>query len=159
KFTVPVGPGDSATVHALVRAPRYPGRYQIEWDLVQEGRLWFSTEQGAPDSTMSMATVSGPAASGPPPPTLPRPGQAVRPGRFVLWRAAARMVAAHPLTGVGPDNFRLLYGGYAGLVGADPRTHTNNMYLEVLVGGGIVAFAAFAWLLYEAGWLIVRGPA
>ena len=38
---------------------------------------------------------------------LPIPHSAARPGRFVLWRAAARMFAAQPLLGVGPDNFRL----------------------------------------------------
>jgi O-antigen ligase len=60
------------------------------------------------------------------------------------------MVATHPLVGVGPDNFRLAYGSYAGVAAADPRTHSNNMYLEVLAGGGLLAFAAFAWLLWRA---------
>ena len=48
--------------------------------------------------------------------------------------------------GVGPDNFRLLYGAYAGLPGADARTHSNNMYLEMLAGGGLRGGAAFGWL-------------
>jgi O-antigen ligase len=52
--------------------------------------------------------------------------------------------------GVGPDNYRLLYGNYAGLVPADPRVHSNNMYLEVLAGGGLVGGLAFAWLLWRA---------
>ena len=73
--------------------------------------------------------------------TLPPPKLTVRPGRLVLWRAAMRMLAAHPLLGVGPDNFRLAYGAYAGLAGADPRTHSNNMYLEVLAGGGLLGAA------------------
>ena len=67
-----------------------------------------------------------------------------------MWRAAARIVATHPLVGVGPDNFRLAYGSYAGIAAADPRTHSNNMYLEMLAGGGLLAFAAFAWLLWRA---------
>jgi O-antigen ligase len=67
----------------------------------------------------------------------------------VLWRAAARMFATHPLAGVGPDNFRLAYGSYAGLAGADERTHSNNMYLEMLAGGGLLVAVAFAWLLWR----------
>ena len=149
EFADPVAPGATATIHSIVRAPRQPGTYLIEWDLVQEGRLWFSTEQGAPESTMTRATVSGEGIGGPLT-TSARPARAVRPGRFVLWRAAAQMVVAHPFLGVGPDNFRLLYGPYAGVAHADPRTHTNNMYLEVLVGGGLLAAAVFAWFLWAA---------
>ena len=59
-------------------------------------------------------------------------------------------MAAHPLLGVGPDNFRLSYGRYAGITSADPRTHSNNMYLEMLAGGGLLVGAAFAWLLWRA---------
>src|SRR5262249_43932414 len=54
-----------------------------------------------------------------------------------------------PLLGMGPDNYRLLYGQYAGLVPADPRVHSNNMYLEILVGGGLAAGLAFAWLIWR----------
>jgi len=156
KFDEPVVPGGSATVHALVRAPRAAGSYRLEWDLVQEDRLWFSTEQGAPEPMLTRATVTGRSVGGPLP-TRPRPTRAVRPGRVVLWRTALRMATAHPVAGVGPDNFRLLYGDYAGLANADKRTHSNNMYLEVLVGGGLIAAAAFAWLLRDTASLIVFG--
>lgn len=147
-FERPVAPGETASVHALVRAPQYPGSYRLEWDLAQEGRLWFSTEQDAPASTLSSVTVTGVAAGAPPRPSE-HPRRALRPGRLVLWQAAAKMIAAHPFLGSGPDNFRLLYGRYAGLTGADSRTHSNNMYLEILVGGGLVAAAAFVWLLHD----------
>src|SRR5262249_27876720 len=81
---------------------------------------------------------------------------AVRPGRMVLWRTAAQMIAAHPLFGVGPDNFRLEYGSYASIERADTRTHSNNMYLEVVAGGGLAAFVAFAWFLRDAARLLRR---
>jgi O-antigen ligase len=148
-FAAVVEPGDTARVDARVRPPRYPGRYRLEWDLAQEGRLWFSTEPGAARQ-MSRATIAGDAAEAPDVAAIPPPKRTVRPGRFALWRAAVRMVAAHPLVGVGPDNFRLAYGSYAGIAAADPRTHSNNMYLEMLAGGGLLAFAAFAWLLWRA---------
>ncbi|MFI5178800.1 MAG: O-antigen ligase family protein [Vicinamibacterales bacterium] len=149
EFPDPVPAGSTATLVALVRAPRRPGTYRLEWDIVQEGRLWFSTEPGAPASAVTVAVVSGEGHGGPLT-TVDRPRRTVRPGRIVLWRAAARMFVAHPLLGVGPDNFRLLYGPYADLTGVDPRTHSNNMYLEVLTGGGLVGAFSFCWLLWRA---------
>ncbi|MCU1382151.1 MAG: hypothetical protein JWL71_848 [Acidobacteria bacterium] len=146
-FAAPVQPDATVTVAMRVRAPRQPGEYRLEWDVVQEGRLWFSTEPGAAH-TLSAATVTGAVYTGPIVTTAP-PRPTIRPGRLVLWRAAARMFLAHPIAGVGPDNFRLAYGAYAGLSGADERTHSNNMYLEMLAGGGLLVGAAFAWLLWR----------
>jgi hypothetical protein len=150
-FDAAVAPESTVTIDAWVRAPRQPGRYRLEWDLVQEGRLWFSTEPGAV-RVFSWASVDGDATPFEDDrPLMPPPRPTVRPGRLVLWESAARMFAAHPIAGVGPDNFRLAYGPYAGLAHADPRTHSNNMYLEVLAGGGLIGAAAFAWLLWRAG--------
>ena len=148
-FADVVEPDDTARVDVTVRPPRQPGRYRLEWDLVQEGRLWFSTEPGAV-RRMSRVTITGDAADAPIVAAIPPPKRTVRPGRFALWRAAVRMVATHPFVGVGPDNFRLAYGSYAGIAAADLRTHSNNMYLEMFAGGGLLAFAAFAWLLRRA---------
>jgi hypothetical protein len=149
-FPSTVQPGERVRLQARVSAPQQPGEYRLLWDIEQENRLWFSTEPDA-DLFFSGATVSGsPSGSMDISTFKTLPQRAVRPRRGVLWRAAARMVASHPLTGVGPDNYRLLYGGYAGLAHADPRVHTNNMYLEVLVGGGLVGGLAFAWLCWAA---------
>ena len=147
-FAAPVLPDATVPVDVQVRAPRQPGRYRLEWDLVLEGQLWFSTEPGAV-RTMSRAVVSG-AGRESLRPSTPPPRPTVRPGRLVLWRAAARMFAARPLTGVGPDNFRLAYGSYLGLAGTDERTHSNNMYLEMLAGGGLLVAGAFAWLAWRS---------
>ncbi len=154
-FDAPLAPGAARRVGIQVRAPRRPGRYRIEWDLVQEGRLWFSTEPGAV-RTISRASVTGEAPPDLAAPVQPPPRPTVRPGRLVLWRAAAQIATAHPLLGIGPDNFRLAYGAYAGLADADPRTHSNNMYLEILAGGGLAAAAAFAWLAWRAALCFVR---
>jgi O-antigen ligase/polysaccharide polymerase Wzy-like membrane protein len=149
-FAEPVLPGSAVTLRATVRAPGQPGQYRLMWDVVQEGRLWFSSEDGA-EIVVTRATVTGPSVGfvGSTP-LSPLPRNAVRPGRFKLWQAAGRMVLEHPWLGMGPDNFRLLYGGYLGIANADVRVHTNNMYLEVLVGGGLVAGVAFAWLVWRA---------
>jgi hypothetical protein len=145
-FASPVPPGATVSVDAAVVAPPVPGDYRLMWDIEQEHRLWFSTEPEAPIFT-ARARIAGPVVAGamePPGRMLPR--TAVRPGRAVLWRAALGMFAARPLTGIGPDNYRLSYGERAGLANFDRRVHANNMYLEVLVGGGLVGAAAFVWL-------------
>src|SRR5437867_4288557 len=87
-FAAPVAPGDTVTIRATVRAPRHPGRYRLAWDIVQEGRLWFSTEPDAQPG-ISHAIVDGPAVAEPLR-TLPPPRPTVRPRRGVLWRAAVR---------------------------------------------------------------------
>src|SRR6185503_12253461 len=134
-----------------VRAPSEPGKFRLLWDVEQEDQLWFSSEPKA------VLVESDVAVSGPLVGLLPAsriqfvPHQKARPGRGVLWRAALRMIAAHPVTGVGPDNFRLNYGEYAGIANADPRVHSNNMYLEVIAGTGVVGGLAFLWLAWRAG--------
>ncbi|HMD37034.1 MAG TPA: O-antigen ligase family protein [Vicinamibacterales bacterium] len=145
-FPAPVGEGETVAVSARVSAPRQAGSYRIAWDVVQEHRLWFTTEPGA-IASVSNAVVRGMAGAIA---TSAPPLITVRPGRLVLWSAAAKMFAAHPLFGVGPDNFRLAYGEYADLPVADPRVHSNSMYIELAAGGGIVVFAVFAWLLRSA---------
>jgi hypothetical protein len=156
-FDHPIAPGASANLLATVRAPDRAGRYRLAWDVVQEGQLWFSTEVDSV-TTYSDAEIAGRPANGlaattasGPPVTKPLPTRTDRPGRRVLWTAALRLLAAHPLLGVGPDNYRLLYGPAAGLENADTRVHSNNMYIEVLVGGGLFGALAFAWLIWRLG--------
>ena len=160
-FPTPVEPGATVAITADVRAPLQPGQYRLAWDVVVEHRLWFSTEPGAAAPMLSRAMVSGDLLDGVVR-TIPPPKLTVRPGRLQLWTAAVKMIAAHPLLGVGPDNFRLLYGDYAGLTVADPRTHSNDMYLEVLAGSGLAGGLAFAWLLWRAAGVLLpslRAPA
>ncbi len=148
-FSNPVQPGDTVELLAQLRAPRQAGTYRVVWDVVQEGRLWFTTEPGA-STFASRAVVVGAPSQGALV-TRPLPKPTVRPGRLQLWRAVAAIVRAHPVLGIGPDNFRLAYGAYAGIATPDRRTHSNNMYLEVLAGTGLAGAAAFAWLLWRIG--------
>jgi O-antigen ligase len=100
---------------------------------------------------VSKVDVNGTAVAGAPPRVrrASPPPQAVRVGRRTLWKAAALMTIAHPLLGIGPDNFRLSYGPFAGLTDPDPRVTSNNMYLEVLAGTGPAGFAALVWLCWR----------
>jgi hypothetical protein len=148
-FAEPVRPGETITVAARVRAPGQPGEYRLMWDVAQEGRMWFSSQPGAV-LTISRGLVTGPALHGlAPAQAVSLPKGLPRPGRFTLWSAAIRMWREHPLFGVGPDNFRLLYGRYARIANPDPRVHSNNMYLETLVGTGVAGAALFAWLCWS----------
>ena len=155
EFPRPIGPGESVTMNVDVEAPPEPGDYRLMWDIEQEKRLWFS---GEPDAELwtSDATVSGPAIAGPREPIRPLPRIVGRPGRAILWGAAARILAAYPVLGVGPDNYRLIYGQYAGIPNFDERVHSNNMYIEVLVGGGLVGGLVFGWFCWRACRRVVR---
>jgi O-antigen ligase len=68
-------------------------------------------------------------------------------GRLELWGAALRLIQTRPLLGVGPDNFRHLYGAQLGLETWDERVQANNLYLEVLADVGLLGLAAFLWVI------------
>jgi hypothetical protein len=121
-----VPPGEALSVRVRVQAPARPGSFRLAWNLVMEH-------------------VTGPVLAGPPP-AAPPPPRPVSPDRRSLWQAAVEMFVQDPILGIGPDRFRLDYGPYLGLHSWDSRVHTNNMYLEFLVGSGVVGAAAFAWL-------------
>lgn len=145
-FPRPVDPGDDIELQARVRAPGYPGTYLLVWDVVQEHRTWLSLEGVLPGRTI--AKVEGEAVT-PPLPTRGRmPVGTMRMPRSALWAAALDISRDRPLFGIGPDNYRLVYGPRLGLAAPDTRVHTNNTYLEILVGTGVVGFAALLWLLF-----------
>ena len=143
-FARPVEPGEQVATSARVRAPGYPGRYLLVWDVVQEHRTWLSLEGVYAPRTL--ARVEGDAVT-PPLATQGRmPSGVMRMPRSVLWQTALETWREHPLLGIGPDNFRLTYGRRLGLAAWDRRVHANSTYLEVLAGMGAIGFAAAAWL-------------
>ena len=71
--------------------------------------------------------------------------------RSSLWTAALSMFMAHPF-GVGPDNFRLEYGKYLNASQWDTDVHSNNLYLELLTGSGLLGLAAFGLVLVARRW-------
>ncbi|MGE0811914.1 MAG: O-antigen ligase family protein [Vicinamibacterales bacterium] len=146
-FLEPVAPGRRTTLPVAVAAPGRPGRYVLAWDLVHEGRAWLSTE-GVPSPRTSVE-ITGVAATTAPVATHGRlPGASHRLPRLTLWEAALRIARDHPLTGIGPDNFRQSYGAYLGFAAWDRRVHANNMYLEALTGAGAFGLAAVVWLVW-----------
>ena len=145
-FPRTVRPGEKVQVQAQVLAPPRPGRYRLAWDVAQEGLLWFSTEEHLED--YSEALVEGPTVEGELR-MIPVPEPRFHLARFTLWWAAGQMLFSHPLLGVGPDNFRFLYGHYLDLEKWDHRLHSNNMYLEFFVGTGLLGGLLFLWLCFR----------
>lgn len=148
-FAQPVEPGGEVPVMARVRAPGYPGTYVLVWDIVQEHRTWLSIEGVYPGRTV--VTVDGAAVTAPLVPRGRMPSGVMRLPRLLLWNTALAVARDHPWLGVGPDNFRLVYGPYLGLAAWDTRVHANNAYLEALTGAGLVGAAAVGWLVVAIG--------
>jgi hypothetical protein len=150
-----VPPGAALTVQALLVAPPVSGQYLVEWDMLQEGVTWFSWK-GAQALRVPLV-VSGAAVTVQETPVI-APPPVVRiptPDRMTLWRAAGRMVLERPLLGIGPGVFRLSYGDFLAMPVSDPNIHTNNLYIEWLVGAGLPGLLAFLWLSWRL-WRLAR---
>lgn len=156
----PVAPGDQIEVSAFLFAPDTPGEYLVAWDMLQEQVAWFSWKENNP-YTMTL-TVAGSPASDNELNITEIPTAVVRiptPTRFELWGVAFDMVRANPLFGIGPDTFRLKYGYAMGYEKFDPHIHTNNQYIEFLVGSGVIGlagFLAFSAILAVQVWRTVQ---
>jgi len=147
------------TVPVPVRLP--PGSYRIAWDMSIPGLMGFR-HRGVPEAETVVRVRPGPGSPDVEPLTdRPRDDMPRRPAvpRADLWRAALRMVAERPLLGVGPDNFRRLYGRYLGMAEWDERVHANSLYLELLADLGVVGTAAFLWVVGAVGVRWVRAMA
>jgi len=76
--------------------------------------------------------------------------------RLEIWGVASRLVAEHPLLGVGLGNFQAAYGKLM-VPGLPLLTypleipmHAHNLFLNLAVEVGLVGVGAFAWLLAVA---------
>jgi hypothetical protein len=134
----------------LYRLPP-PGDYQLAWGMLQHRILWFR-HRNVPEAHTTVHIEQGVGGSAPPVTSGEIPGgetlalpPTVR--RLDLWRAAVLMWAERPLLGIGPDNFRHLYGSYLNLPAWDRRLHANNLYLELLAGWGLAGTIVFAGLM------------
>jgi O-Antigen ligase len=155
-----VAPGEQITLMAVVQAPDAPGDYLLAWDMVREnmGGGWFS-QFGTPPARVAVAVrgQAAPAAAAAPPaepPSTPRTLASIPPppDRRALWAAAIELWRERPLLGIGPDVFRHIYGPRIGLASFDDRVHTNNLYLELLTGAGLLGLASFGLLIGQALW-------
>jgi O-antigen ligase len=124
----------------------------LMWDLVHEHTTWFSGQGVKPGvARLIVGQVTGIVG-----PAEPSEAQALtaiaetvawRPSRLELWGIAARMWAAYPFFGAGPDNFRWTHGTLAGKAAFDTRVFANNTFLEFAATLGTFGLSAFAAVL------------
>jgi hypothetical protein len=145
-----VAPGEAVELNVGVAARLPPGDYRLAWGMLQQQVLWFH-DRGYPDAETLVHVIGGTSsalasavdteprsdlsASLPPVP------------RAELWGAALAIIRQRPVLGVGPDNFRHIYGAYLGLPTWDDRVHANNLYLELLADVGVLGSVAFGLLV------------
>lgn len=146
-----VEPGAAVKLEPWIVAPGKPGNYILQWDMLEEEVAWFSVlgqNKGVVEVTVLPSANGEVAPDFPPPIDLPLPSS---PTRFGLWRAAVRMGMQNPFFGVGPDNFRRLYGSYLGLKRPDDRLYASSLYLEIFATVGLIGISAFlAFLIVVA---------
>lgn len=159
-----VRPGESVQVEAVVQAPPRAGKYILEWDLVQENVTWFYEKSRLRFQAESVSVGEATGRARTLPHNTQRPvsvnsfeySDASTVPRGELWRAAFAMFRDHPITGVGPDGFRNLYGKYTGKTTWNKNIYTNNMYIEMFTNLGLLGGLAFLWLVGTALWRTFR---
>jgi O-antigen ligase len=67
--------------------------------------------------------------------------------RLELWSAAGRMIATHPLLGVGSERFGEFAKYYYELSHDDLGKNAHNTYLDIAATSGLLGFGAFLMLL------------
>jgi O-antigen ligase len=75
--------------------------------------------------------------------------------RLEMWRVAVRMIRAHPLVGVGPNNIEEVYDLYLPR-GKTPElgyhSHFHNDYLQFAAERGLPCLAFWLWLMAALAW-------
>jgi putative inorganic carbon (HCO3(-)) transporter len=77
--------------------------------------------------------------------------------RFQMWKAAGQIVLNHPVTGIGPDNFALVYPQYQSakwVAGLGPNYLVNgahDIFMNFLADQGFIGVLLFIALLVFAG--------
>jgi tetratricopeptide (TPR) repeat protein len=66
--------------------------------------------------------------------------------RFEYWSASARVIADHPLFGVGPGNFRQHYLRHKVAGSSEEVLDPHNQFLDVWASGGVMALVGLAWV-------------
>jgi O-antigen ligase len=67
--------------------------------------------------------------------------------RFELWKAGKNAVLAHPVLGIGSNQFREYSQDYGEISHDNRNKNTHNTFMEVLVNNGLVGFVVFLLFL------------
>jgi O-antigen ligase len=128
----------------------------LQWDLVQENVTWFG-ERGSAVIDVPVEVTAARALTETTAVAMPAElGSTSSPTRSELWRAGVQMWLTYPLLGVGPDNFRHVYGTYLGQTEFDDRITANSWYVELLATTGLMGVMAGMLLVVAAALLLRR---
>ncbi len=149
---------ESVTLDASFRTPARPGSYLLIWDM-KSNQGYFS-RMGVIPGIIEVEIESGVQRSGAQGDVSRwyRPDRETEPSidasvsRMDLWKAAVRMALDHPILGVGPDNFRLMYGTYLGYSRWDSKVRSNSLYLELAATCGLLGLLAFGLVAGSIKW-------
>jgi hypothetical protein len=127
----------------------------LAWLIASALREWLHL---APWKPLAVAVFAGALVVAAAVPYVPnggtsRPAIDMLRGRAELARAALRMSAAHPVTGVGIGRF---FGESSAYISPDyrrtlPRENAHNQYLQILAELGVAGLVPFLWLLAAVG--------
>lgn len=128
----------SLSVLALVASPRPAARRRVAAALLLAGAIGVGVLAGTPlgERFRDFLVVDVAAPE--------------RLERVVAWRASLSMLADHPIAGIGYGAFGWVFPRYLPAGEAQPWAQLHNDPLEMLVSGGIVGGALFAWLAVAA---------
>lgn len=71
--------------------------------------------------------------------------------RVAMLRTGARMIADHPLTGVGPDQIKVLYAQYRDPMAVQPiNFHLHNVPVQIAAERGLPALGIWIWFVVAA---------
>ncbi|MCU4183301.1 O-antigen ligase family protein [Acidiferrimicrobium sp. IK] len=113
----------------------------------------------ATGATFGLAVATGTAGRLP---AAVQAGQGGGASRLAEWSVALRVVAAHPVTGTGPEGYRLAFGaavgaGYQRTYGRDPLPdRAHDSLLDVAATTGLPGLGAYLALLAVTGALMWR---
>jgi O-antigen ligase/polysaccharide polymerase Wzy-like membrane protein len=134
----PVAPGRSAEVEAELRAPGRAGSYALVLNVTSASTGYLSLSGVAPGFVP--VPVGAPGGE---PAVRPAPAATGRRGRWEMWRIALAMWRAHPILGVGPDNFRRLDWRYGGWIAqGNVPLGAHNAFLEAAATTGTLGLLA-----------------
>jgi len=142
----PLDPGNSAEIAVQIPVSVADGRYLLVWDLLVDREAFFLESTG--QQALSRVDVQNSRANLSPGPVVRAKTQ---PSRTAIWGWATELIADRPLFGYGIGRMRFAVKDVVEDNSVLP-SHAHNIFLEPLVGSGIVG--SFA-LLGFVGFLVV----
>ncbi len=73
--------------------------------------------------------------------------------RMAHWQAGARMFLAHPVLGVGPDNFNRAYPEFFVGQWSISQGHAHNYYIHIAAEAGLIGLLSYLLLIGAVSWM------